>query len=396
MTAGEQGKSNAAAAWFAGILTLALGGAGLIIAALAVGTERALSGGKAEYARNAGNRGSWFDNQQAWLDMDRGRRAQALKARNDWLTSGGDKASKPAGPSVWARMGIGMRRAGAHIALAGRDFKNGFTDTTRAGKDAWRQGGTFQELVKTRPEAPARTNEWTCPGCGTPMSETRDRTYAMAGLFCVACQPSRLDADEWLTPDPDEGQSCPPDAEQIAQADAAKTAEEREFRRAFPDYTSATDPDTETPAIAGVDPTTEQGDTMTGATTAPQQTTAPQGDTNLDQTTHDLVAIKAKLAKVGDLNDQLSTERADLLGMVAAAKERVQVTGGTAATVQALDAAEAVCARIDQNLAGVADATIEAADQTEAADRGLDPARHAQDALHQSGAQGEFVSAASN
>ena len=125
-------------------------------------------------------------------------------------------------------------------------------------------------------------------------------------------------------------------------------------------------------------------------------TTAPQGETNLDLTVADLAAIQQELNGINEQIDVLAQRRANLQVRIAQASERVQATGGTAATAQALDAATAVANELGQHLGNFSASATEAEDVTSAAHAGLAPARDAQDELHAAGARGEFVSAATS
>jgi chromosome segregation ATPase len=130
--------------------------------------------------------------------------------------------------------------------------------------------------------------------------------------------------------------------------------------------------------------------------TAPTQSTAPAtGETNLDVTAQRLEEIRATLAQVTDQADALAAQKTQLEAQIRAASDHATSTGGTAATQQALDAAQAVVDQLGQHVGNVSQSAVEAGDTTAAAHAGLAPARDAQDMLHAAGATGEHVSAAS-
>lgn len=131
--------------------------------------------------------------------------------------------------------------------------------------------------------------------------------------------------------------------------------------------------------------------------TAPAPTAAaPATETNLDLAGVELGAIQASLARIDEQTDALARERDTLAAQVAAASERVAATGGTTATITALDGANAVVEQLGAHLGGFSEAAAEAADVTSAARAGLAPALDAQDSLHAAGARGEFVSSATD
>jgi hypothetical protein len=103
-----------------------------------------------------------------------------------------------------------------------------------------------------------------------------------------------------------------------------------------------------------------------------------------------------ELAAVTEQADVLAARRARLQALVTQAQERVTATGGTAATAQALDAAQQVVNEIGQHVGGVSAAAVEAEDAALSAHAGLAPARDAQDALAAAGARGEFVDTATH
>lgn len=350
MSGQHAAKEDAAALGFMAFLALCLGGAGILIAALAVGVERAWSG--RDGAPGDGRRQSLADH-RAWLDLDRDRRSAWRQARRDWWRDGADPDTRPAGPGWWRRFRDWWHRAWARTALSADRFAEGWRAGYEAARQARRDGASPWETARTRPKADPEADESTGEGPDDP-----DGTDTDATPDAPSDEPG---------PQPQQEPAAPGDEETTPnQNDGSTTADE---------------------------PTPEGEPTMT----APTGTAAATGgETNLDQTEADLAIIQAQLAVVQDHNDQLAGAAARLEGLVAVAEERATSNGATAATQQALDEARAVAALLTQHAAGVSDAATAASDHTAAATAGLAPARDAQDTLHSAGARGEFVSTATS
>jgi ElaB/YqjD/DUF883 family membrane-anchored ribosome-binding protein len=175
-TSGEP-QERTAAVWFAGIMALAFGGAGVLIAALAVGIERTWSGGAEERSR-AGERGrGWLGEQRDWLAADHRQRLDQNRRRRDWLASGADPATEPAKPGRSGRLRNGIRRALANAALGAADFVAGARDGWRAAQESRRNGGRFRDIVKARPAA--------CRKC------RRTEIALVADELCLDCDRAR-------------------------------------------------------------------------------------------------------------------------------------------------------------------------------------------------------------
>ena len=358
---GNATKEDATALGFMAIMGLMFGGAAVLIAALAVGIERTWSG-RSSGPGSGGWRQSAADH-AAWLEQDRARRAAWSQARRDWWGGGADPAAKPVGPSWTYRAGLGLRRWWARLVVsadrtyrAGGRFGGGFRAGWVAANARRRGGASPWEVVRTRPQSEV-------PPEVTPAAEP-----------VTAPAPT-----------------VEPDAPDVAAPGSNPDA---------PVPADNSEPDSQETDNAATQPVTPEGEqTMTAPTaTASSNRTAaaPAGETHLDLTEGDLATIHGHLSRVQELNDQMAGVRAALEGAVAAATERATVNGATSATQQALDEANAVVALLGQHLANVSDATSQAEDHTSAAQVGLAPARDAQDALHQAGARGEFVSAATS
>lgn len=362
-----RGKETVAAGFMAVFLTAALGGLGLVLAAIAVGTERAWngrSGGTADTARQGWRRTR--DDHRAWLAADRRRSDEWRAARRKWWQEGADPATRPAQPKPAVRVGSGVRRwwsrlvvgAGTAAGAAAR-FGAGCRDGWRAGQRVRRDGGTFRDVASARP-GPATEPE---DRAGDPPVDAPENP----------AEPNAADAQK------------DPKSEKRDDMDVQVMRDEDTNRMRAADVALGRKPHKRTPVEALVSGAKSPG----GAGRS-----GSAGETNLDLTVLDLGSINARLAKIRELNDAQAAERAALQAAVMHAAERVGANGGTAATTQALDEANAVVDLLGQHLGAVADATESACEQTSAAEAGLRPAQDAQDALHTSGARGEFVSTA--
>ncbi|MGK5682474.1 hypothetical protein [Actinoplanes sp. URMC 104] len=163
-------KEKTAAALFAGFMTLALGSAGLLIAALAVGLERSVAGGAVERGRARQRGQGWLANQRAWLDADHQRRTATADTRRRWLEAGADPTTEPARPSTASKAGNALRRLLANVAVAGSDFRDGFRDGWKAADDKRKAGGSFREITHARPGGSGTDtpDERVCGTCRRP------------------------------------------------------------------------------------------------------------------------------------------------------------------------------------------------------------------------------------
>jgi hypothetical protein len=184
----EDAKTRTAAAFFAGFLALALGGAGVVIAMLAVGVERAWNGGETERGRSRERGQGWLNGQRAWLDADHRQRTARADAHRRWLQSGGDPATEPTKPSWAKRAGSAVRRLFANVAVAASDFVSGARDGARAANEARKNGSGFREVAGTRPH--------TCEVCQRP------RVPVVADGMCADC--AARAQEQWQRPEPDE------------------------------------------------------------------------------------------------------------------------------------------------------------------------------------------------
>lgn len=412
-TEGAEGRSgeNVAAGWFMVALGMALGGAGILIAALAVGTERAWRG-RSDNITGEGWRQSAADH-RVWLDRDRAAQRRWRAARRAWWRSGADPATEPARPPTAQRAGTAAHRWWARLFLsadrihnAGRRFGEGWREGWAAAKAARRDGAGWVDTARTRPAVPQAADgqgnaatpepEPAGPPAATKPSGPAERpapTTPSAGPDAPTADGPAGNADP-----------VPPVAGPDPEGDIV--ADVTRLPQPHIDAYYGNRPPTPSEQLTGTsrvpfdrqpvgwDPhiTTAQTPNQQGDATV----TAPTGETHLDLTAAGLRSINARLTRIAELNDALAAERAALAAEVTTENERVTANGGTAATTQAFDEANAVVDILGKHIASAADATASASDQTSAAEQGLAPARDAQDTLHSAGARGEYVSAAAS
>lgn len=346
----QETKEQVAAGVFAGFMALALGVGGVLIAAFAVAVERWWNGhGQvAATTHQAGEQAR--QDHRAWLAMDRERQRRWREARRRWWDEGADPATRPAQPGWWQRFRDWWHRRYAQAALARDRFLEGWREGWAAAQEARRNGGSFTEIVDAGTR-PAATDQ---------------------------------------TPAPD----------QPGQPDPATTSQPRPDQPAEPapaDKPTSTDkpPGSSTPDQPAPPQPPQEEEPMTQPTAAPAAA-APQGETHQDLTADDLAAIQAELGHANEQVDALAQTRNNLQALVDRCSERVGTHGGSAATAQALEAAQQAIAQLNQAVGLVSQSAVEAEDATGAAHAGLAPTRDAQDLLHGAGARGEFVSAAAS
>jgi hypothetical protein len=356
--ANDDARTNAAAAWFTVALGLMFGGAGVVLAAVAVGFERALFG---TGQRTGGLWDNHLADQREWLATDRERRRAWREERRRWWANGADPDARPTQPSgTGTRFGSWLRRSWARLCVAGDAavrgggrFLAGVRAGWRAANEARRRGASFREIVKTRPAAPTATGE---PSPAQP-TDTAGQPAA----------PAPVGTPDVPAPAPD------------TPAPVRKPSP-----RPRP-----TDTGTPAPApSAQPQPVPPQEETMT--------VTAPAGETHAQVAAAMIADISGDIQGIGDLTDQIAAHKNRLADRVARATEYVQANGGTTGTQRALDEAAALIAQLDRHLSDFSDASLAAGDSTVAADAELRPAHDAQDLLHAAGATGRFVDTATS
>jgi hypothetical protein len=346
-------KETATAGAFVIFCGLALGGIGILIAALAVGLERAWTG------RAARPRSEWADRldyHTAWLDHDRRSRAAYRKARRDWLADGGDPDREPLGAPKAKRFSAWLHRIWSRSAVGSDRTRNGwsrFREGFRAGLENARQvsseGGGVREMWRRRhgvvdPEpVPAADGAPDVASDSAPVSDATDMPLETADVVDTVDLPR-------TTPIP-----------------------------------------TDTEPNSTEDPMAAPNQT---ANTASTSSASSAGETNADQAAANLDGIGKKIAIAEELNDEMAAQAEALAAAAQAAAEHVSANGGTAATIQAVDEARALAEQMKVLASQLADVARAAADATSAASAGLKPAQDAQDTLHSAGATGRFVDTA--
>lgn len=347
MTAPVQQQTNekAAAVTFGVVLALMLGGVGVVIAALAVGAEKAWNGGRAEGHRAAQRRRSWLDQQRAWIDADTQARAARTKARTEWLRSGSDPAAEPARLSLWQRSRDWFRRGVANTAVGATDFREGFADGWRSANETRRAGGGFRDVATARPSAPER--EAANPKQDEAPATSRDSA------------PSPEDRADSASTEPPTNQ-------------LPTTPLPRELRDRLAPHN-------------GKDHTMTQ-------TTSPQQ----QAESNATVLRGLLGGIQSTLGQVSDNTDALAALRNKLQHQVDRAEEHATSSGQSSQARQSLDEARQVVTLLGQHLGAFSEGTVSAEDQVGQASAGLRSAEEAEDSLRAGGADGRAVAPATN
>jgi hypothetical protein len=183
-------KDKTAKTLFLAFFGLALGWAGVLVAAAAVAVESTWSNGATEQRQARERRGGWLDNQRSWLDADHTQRTARTKQRKAWLDKGGDPKARPEGPSVWQQVRDGIRRRVANTVVAGADFAGGFREGWKTADKTRRDGGTFRDVANTRP------NEVVCSNC------RRARVPVGEGGVCADCAQPTPGSNPEPTPAP--------------------------------------------------------------------------------------------------------------------------------------------------------------------------------------------------
>lgn len=384
MTATEQRNENRAAALFAGFLTLALGGAGLLIAAVAVGVERAWAGGTDERNRARERTGSWLDSQREWLAADHQRRVARSRAARAWVAAGSPADQRPSKPSRATRFGVALRRAVANAALGAVDFGRGMREGWTNAEQVRREGGQFQDIWQARRGPAAEV--------GQVVGSQADRTEPAA-------------SETGPTP-PQGGPSAPGDATSLPEEAASVTPNESKpavppspvaLDRAMPDDTVVDDtpPSTAgTPAPATTAPNPNPNIIEGALVTETETAAVSQAESNAAVLRGLLAGINDKVGEVADVTDNLAAVRTQLQGQVQQADEFATATGQSTQAKQALDATNAVVAQMGKHLSDFTDGSVHAQDQLGQASDGLRVAEDADDQLRSAGADGRAVAPA--
>jgi hypothetical protein len=209
---GQKTKENATATGFIVLLAAAAGWAGVLVAALAVGWERAWNGrGDGAQAR-AASRQSRLASHRAWLAEDAKQRERWRQRRREWWAAGADPASEPKTPALAKRSGAWVRRRWARTRIGLAEFATGFVAGWQAASEERRAGGGFRAVVRTRPTDDATPDGvvhddctyclgcdkcrpakhgWSCPRCGVRREgfASQEAAKADAKIHCCGDKP---------------------------------------------------------------------------------------------------------------------------------------------------------------------------------------------------------------
>jgi hypothetical protein len=399
---GNVDREDVAAFGFMAFMGLCLGGVGVVLAAVAVGVERAWNGRAGGTASSV--RRGWagtVDDHAAWLKRDRDARSAWRQARRQWWRDGASPATKPARPAAVARAGSWVHRAWSRgtvgadrVAGAAGRFWRGLLLGFDAAREAQRNGAGFAEIIRVRPgggvERAGDDAGLARPAPGPAVNgerpEPAEPTGPSAPFGSDVTRPNDLVAalERRLVAEKARRAALSPEdaaAEEAwrNRANAAQIAKERDIARRLGIPSEPAKPEPPTPQ------TPEE----------PMTITTTGGETHADLTAAGLAGVKATLANISDLNDQIAGLRDTLAAQVRAEQERGG-NKGSAATAQAIDEADAVIAMLGRHIAAAADATTAAEDQTSAAEQANQEVLVVQDDLHRTGATGEFVSTATS
>jgi hypothetical protein len=358
----QKTKENAAATGFIVLLAAAAGWAGVLVAAIAVGWERAWNGRGGGAQARAVSREGRLASHRTWLAEDAKQREQWRQRRREWWAAGADPASEPKSPALAKRSGAWVRRRWARTRVGLAEFVTGFVAGWQAASEERRAGGGFRSVARTRPTEDTNPDAVVHDDC----------TYC---LGCTKCRPPKYG---WSCP------RCGVRREGFASEEAAKADSKIHCCGEKPP----------SPAAATA-PETSKGETIV---TAPTQTpaTSPGAATesNAAIMAQRLAEVAAGNQAIEELTDQLAALRNQQALRVQKATEFAEQTGQSAETRQALDASNAVVESLGQQVGSVSDSVVEAGDQVNAAHQGLQPVIQAEDALTAAGADGRAVAPA--
>ncbi len=399
MPASEETKEAVAKVGFAAFMAAAMGPVGIIIAALSVGIDRAISGEGGRQTSEDLTRQQVADQRQ-WLAEDRAFRERLRADRQKWLADGADPDTKPTGPSKGEAAGRWWRRLWARMVVFADDFKRGFRDGWHAAKDARSRGADWRETAKTRPDHPdADDLDWSDFDEPTPQPGTGVEDDAPKSAPRPAAGDGDRPAPAKKHPSPDTFAVCPRHGPYLGHA--------------CPECQPQTCPvcqQTISFALGGAgicgccpichnprpcrcrtsqpEPTSE-GDSPVTTTNGPTT-----GESNVSVLRQMLQRIGGVITKVEAGVDDLNALADSLAAQVREATEFATRTGQIAATKVALDAANAVVAKLKALVAQASEAAVEAVEQVAAARGSLRTAEAAEDSLTQAGGTGEAIATA--
>ncbi len=367
----EAGREKAAAVGFVAFLGAALGPVGLLVAAVAVGVERAW-GGDAGRAHTAERTRQSVADHRAWLARDRARQAAWRQARRDWYRGGADPATRPELPTGAQRAGAGVRRLWARLVVGAADFVAGCRDGWRAGRRVLDEGGTPWDAARARP-----VDELVELWRGELTDEELDLVARRLCCWAVATKPGG--GFRYCGAPVEPGFIyCDPHLDEADREPQPQSDDDGGDRAADSDPTSNAGPETD-------------GDPEM---TAPTTTAPAQGETNLQVLLLLLEQIGQHAVAISDSLDAVKSRATQVQSLTTRAEEFAAAKGAPAATRQALDAAKQMVAQLMQHLGGMSEAATAADDEVGQAVAGAKPAIDAEDLLHSSGATGDIVATA--
>lgn len=346
--AAPETQEKVAAVGFGAVLAAMAGPVGILIAALAVGFERAWGGDAGRPMTQEHAKQAVLDHRQ-WLAEDTARRASRRAARKAWLDSDADPATEPARPSTAHRFGEWLQRQRHRTAVSWDDFRRGFRDGRHAARDEWARGGSFRDVARARPDHPdADRMDWS------------------------TVQEPEL-PPEWRRP--------PPPGPVPQQP------------RQVPDRPAADDPPT--PAPEPIPPNPQPVDPTEPVKESPvTTTTANRGPSNVDVVAKSLETMSRTVDKINAGIDDLDRLADALAQQARQTADFAANTGQATATKAATDAANAAVAKLKALVLAASQAAVQAAEEVDSARQSVKPVQKAEDDLNAVGATGEAVAPA--
>lgn len=424
-------NEKAAAITFGVIAMLALGWAGAVVAALAVGTERAigrpLPGRRRDEQEQQAHDAARADRirlraaeSRDWLERDRAERAELRERRrkhNAAVAKGETPAEpKPTGPGAFRKTGRSVRRflhrsravrpaaqsvfAKAQHAL--REFGEGFSDTLAEAKPHVAEG--YRATYDARNRVAAKpTDDAAPPAAPTPDPPTPVEQVVPAAPESPAPAPAepaapQVTADDSVRPDVysgpgnDNKTTQPPEGDKLQQGlrkdlEAAGThlvphdAGPLGIQPADPEHA----PTTAAPAAKG-----EQ--TMALPTIGNIQSGATGGGEGLHNALEARFdACRGHVNAVSDATDSMMARAASLRAEAQALHDAAG-QDATTQTTAAIDALNALAADIEANAGRINELAEGVRDHIDSGDDGLKPAHQADDGLRTAGATSDLIS----
>lgn len=436
-TDGATDKEKVVSWGFVAFFGLALGWAGVLVAAVAVGLERAT--GKpigprrkdpAEVERaqqeRAARRAAAAERAEQWLRDDLAAREEFEERRRRWWADGGKPEDEPRRTGVFQRARDFLQRSAAraqvwrarglskpkwHGAWWGvrtfrffRDFRDGFKEGFDAARQKVDQG--WRETSSTRPEPhaepqaaqPAPTVEpeqtQSTPDPALPTPQAVPIGGGGPGLpFDRQPPPSarREPPSQQPPPQPQEARRSPGASFHGQNNDDFPTNDETSSASSWQDEDTDRDP-IKVDAHLG-EPATPEGDRMSLPTKVQASTpaTVSHGEDLADRLVNRFMHCNSILVGVMEFTDQLSAMAANLRAQATAQAEAAG-SDATTLTTQAIDALQAESAYLENLALAVCERANNAKEQVAAGVIGLNPAFAAREHLQAAGGTGDLIS----